>query len=158
MRRRTRPARSSSRMCFDTEFSEMSKGAATSVTRASPAASWRRILRRVSSARAIRVSSSCMTLYSPIWVNMSSGPGPGRERRRHGAEERGNQAGAELAELVRAADEEHMDGADAAAHVLGRGELHHGGAHEDAHRIRRAHRGERDESDPEIAAERKGDR
>src|SRR5438067_4043079 len=59
-RRRTSPARSSKRMCFDTELSEISKGAATSVTRASPDASWRRILRRVSSARAIRVSSSCM--------------------------------------------------------------------------------------------------
>ena len=47
-------------MCFDTELSEMSNGSATSVTRASPEASRRRMLRRVSSARAIRVSSSCM--------------------------------------------------------------------------------------------------
>src|SRR5258708_26473491 len=155
-------------MCFDTEFSEISKCAATSVTRASPEASWRRILRRVSSARAIRVSSSCMTLYSPIWVNMSSDPGPGRDlaqpvhpaqaweeshpepddqqradtarhRRRHRAEERGDEAVAELAELVGTADQEHMDGAHAAAHVLGRSELHYRGAHEHAHRIRPAH-------------------
>ena len=47
-------------MCFDTEFSEMSNGAATSVTRASPEARRLRMLRRVSSARAIRVSSSSM--------------------------------------------------------------------------------------------------
>ena len=39
---------------------EIAKGAATSVTRASPAARRLRMLRRVSSARAIRVSSSSM--------------------------------------------------------------------------------------------------
>ena len=60
MRRRTSPARSSSRMCFDTELSEMPNGAATSVTRASPAASRPRMLLRVSSARAISVSSRSM--------------------------------------------------------------------------------------------------
>src|SRR5262249_50301851 len=37
-RRRTRPARSRSLMCLETELSEMSNGAATSVTRASPEA------------------------------------------------------------------------------------------------------------------------
>ena len=47
--------------------------------------------------------------------------------------QRSQQPGAELAELVGAADEEHVDRADAAAHRLRRGELHHGGAHEDAH-------------------------
>src|SRR5882672_168664 len=49
MRRRTSPARSRRRMCLDTELSEMPNGAATSVTRASPAASRLRMLRRVSS-------------------------------------------------------------------------------------------------------------
>ena len=51
-------------MCFDTELSEMAKGAATSVTRASPLASRERIFLRVSSARATSVSSrsACMGL------------------------------------------------------------------------------------------------
>src|SRR5689334_2489476 len=45
------------------------------------------------------------------------------ERRRGGAEERSEQAGAEFAELVRAADEEHVDRAHTAAHVLRGSEL-----------------------------------
>ena len=49
-------------MCFDTELSEMSNGAATSVTRASPEASRCRMLLRVSSASAISVSSRSMAL------------------------------------------------------------------------------------------------
>src|SRR5437763_5390106 len=154
-------------MCFDTELSEMSKGSATSVTRASPAASCRRILRRVSSARPISVSSSCMAAYSPIWVNMSSarrrahfaqpvdaaqarkklrperhddeGADAAGERRRHGAEKRGEQPRAEFAELVGAADEEHVDRAYPSAHVLRRRELHDSRTHENAHRIRRPH-------------------
>src|SRR5258708_465020 len=56
-RRRTRPARSRMRMCLDTELSEISNGAATSVTRASPEARRFRIVRRVSPARAGRGAS-----------------------------------------------------------------------------------------------------
>src|SRR5262245_31967163 len=62
MRRRTRPARSRRRMCFETELSEMPNGAATSVTRASPEASRLRMLRRVSSASAISVSSRSIAI------------------------------------------------------------------------------------------------
>src|SRR5712671_2209552 len=49
-------------MCLETELSEMSNGAATSVTRASPEARCLRMPRRVSSARAIRVLSRSMAL------------------------------------------------------------------------------------------------
>src|ERR1700682_270496 len=69
-RRRTRSARSRMRMCFETELSEMSKGAGTSGPRASPRESRCRMARRVGSARAMRVSSSSMAQYSPIWVNI----------------------------------------------------------------------------------------
>src|SRR5215467_12448748 len=72
LRRRTKSARSRSRMCLETEFSEIGKGAAISVTRASPAASRPRIARRVGSARAISVWSR--VLYSPIWVNNNAYP------------------------------------------------------------------------------------
>src|SRR5258706_9173094 len=47
-------------MCLETELSEISNGAAISVTRASPAARRLRMLRRVSSASATRVSSRSM--------------------------------------------------------------------------------------------------
>src|SRR5258708_8217909 len=59
-RRRTRPARSRMRMCLDTELSEISNGAATSVTPAPPAASRFRMLPRASAASAMRVSSRSM--------------------------------------------------------------------------------------------------
>ena len=65
------------------------------------------------------------------------------ENRRHRAEPRGDKAGAEVAEFVRRADEEHVDRAHAAAHVIGRAELDDGGAHEDADHVRRAHHDKR---------------
>lgn len=45
-------------MCFETEFSEIAKGCATSVTRASPWARRERIALRVGSDSACKVSSS----------------------------------------------------------------------------------------------------
>src|SRR5258707_13112579 len=54
MRRRTRPARSRMRMCLDTELSEISNGAATSVTRAPPEARRFRMPRRGASASTMR--------------------------------------------------------------------------------------------------------
>src|SRR5260221_1946965 len=62
-RRRTRSARSRMRMCLETELSEMSNGAASSVTRASPLERRCRSARRVGSARAIRVWSRSMTHF-----------------------------------------------------------------------------------------------
>ena len=63
VRSATKVTRSSRRMCLDTELSEMSNGAATSVTRASPAARRCRMPRRVSSASAISVSSRSIGQY-----------------------------------------------------------------------------------------------
>jgi hypothetical protein len=55
----------------------------------------------------------------------------------HGAEPGGDEAGAEVAELVRGTDEEHVDGADPASHGVGRAELDDAGADEDADHVAR---------------------
>src|SRR4029077_2347423 len=54
-RRGTSRAPSSTRICFETALSDIAKGSATSVTRASPRESRCRIARRVGSASAIKV-------------------------------------------------------------------------------------------------------
>src|SRR6202171_363329 len=59
-RRRTSSARSRMRMCLETELSEMSNGAASSATRASPRERRFRMALRVGSARAISVWSRFM--------------------------------------------------------------------------------------------------
>src|ERR1700722_7721650 len=72
LRRSTRRARSRMRMCFETEFSEMAKDAAKSVTRASPRDRRSRIAPRGGSANArhmlARLQNSA--IYSPFWINI----------------------------------------------------------------------------------------
>jgi hypothetical protein len=69
--RRTRPALSSTRMCFDVELSEIGKALATSVTRASESARRARMARRVGSETAEKTRSSTPPRYSPIRMNIA---------------------------------------------------------------------------------------
>ena len=69
--RRTSPAPSSTRMCFDVELSEIGNARATSVTRASDSDRRARMARRVGSATAEKTRSSVAPLYSPIGVNIA---------------------------------------------------------------------------------------
>src|SRR4051812_10737599 len=68
--RRTRPAPSRTRMCFEVELSEIGKAAATSVTRLSGSAGRARIARRVGSATAEKTRSSTTPGCSPMRVNI----------------------------------------------------------------------------------------
>src|SRR3984893_13999837 len=70
--RRTRPAPSSTRMCFDVEFSEIGNTLATSVTRASDTARRARMARRVVSETAAKTGSSVAAGYAPIGVNIAA--------------------------------------------------------------------------------------
>ena len=67
----------------------------------------------------------------------------------NGAEERGGDAGAELAELVRGADEDHVHGIDAAAHVVRRPQLDQRLAHIDADHVGAAHDDQRGDREPD---------
>ena len=66
-------ARSRMRMCLEVELSEIGNAPASSVTRASDSAKRARIARRVPSDTAANSSSSCVFLYSSIWVNIGLG-------------------------------------------------------------------------------------
>src|SRR6266536_3189704 len=70
--RRTRPAPSSTRMCFDVELREIGNALATSVTRASDSARRARMARRVASETAEKTRSSMPAEYSPIEVNIAA--------------------------------------------------------------------------------------
>ncbi len=67
----TRPAPSSTRMCFDVELSEIGNARATSVTRASDSERRARMARRVGSETAEKTRSSVAAGYSPIEVNIA---------------------------------------------------------------------------------------
>ena len=65
--------------------------------------------------------------------------------------QRRHRAGAEFAELIRRADEQPVDRGDAAAHRVGRAELHQRHADHDAHHVGGAEHDQRRERDDERA-------
>ena len=67
---------------------------------------------------------------------------PPDRRRRHGAKQRRREAALEFAELVGGVDEQIVHGADAAAHRVGRGQLHERDADHHAHHVGRANDGQ----------------
>ena len=66
----------------------------------------------------------------------------------------GQHARLELAELARRVDEDRVHGAHAAAHLVGRVELHQRAADHHAHHVERAEREERGQREPERAGHR----
>lgn len=75
----------------------------------------------------------------------------------NGSPPAGGEAAFELAELVGGADEEPVDGADAAAHLGRGGELEHAGAYDDGDHVAGSRDDERYEAKPEIAREAEDD-
>jgi hypothetical protein len=69
--RRSRPAFSRTRKCFETAGSDMSWGRARSVTRLWPRARCARICRRVGSASAAKVRFNVSEEYLTIWLTIS---------------------------------------------------------------------------------------
>src|SRR6267142_6334632 len=80
------------------------------------------------------------------------------QHRRNRAEERGDQARLEGAQLVRGSGEQRVHGADAAAHRVRRPDLNERGPDDHADHVRRAENGEGDEREREAGGEAEHDR
>ena len=83
------------------------------------------------------------------------GSQPAQHGGRHGPKQGRGDATLEFAQLIGGVDEQVIHRAHAAAHLVGRAELHQGDADHHAHHIRRAHNGEREKRKPDQAGEGK---